>query len=242
MSIKFVVGNKFWNPEVNDAYISIDTFRESIKEPPGAMGLIYIPGQGLSERQRQDVINTIREPAIRKYLINNGKLLESDKTHKCKDCNILISELSTVAHGKYRSCLYLHQDNELLLDHFDGSHIPGMVLLEATRQLAIATWSHFEQRVTCGMAMVINDILCHFNDFAFPFCINIDISIDRIEKDNSYRLTVDFIQNGNVFSNSYGTFRVIESKKLRKLERIYSKKILNNHKRYLAQDLEETAV
>ncbi|WP_165771536.1 AfsA-related hotdog domain-containing protein [Vreelandella nigrificans] len=240
MSVKFVVGSKFWNPEVNDVYTSIDTFRTIIENHPYAVDNIYVPGQGLSESERQDVIDTVRVPAIKKYFLNNGKLLNSDKTHKCNDYNILISELSTITHGKYRSCLYLHQDNELLLDHFDGSHIPGMVLLEATRQLAIATWSQFEQRDTSGMAMVINDIHCHFHDFAFPFCINIDISIDRVEKDNNYRLNVEFIQNGNMFSNSYGTFRVIENKKLRKLERIYSKKILNNHKRYLEQDLEET--
>lgn len=240
MNIKLVVGSKFWSPELDDIYTSMETLRSIVKDRPHSDNCIYVPGQGLSDSERIYVTNSIRETSIRQYFLDNGRLLKSNKTHKRKDCNILISELSTVTHGKYRSHLYLHQDNELLLDHFDGSHVPGMVLLEATRQLAIATWSEFEQRDTSGMAMVINDIHCEFNHFALPFCINIDISINRINKDNSYQLNVEFIQNGNVFSNSYGTFRVIEKNKLRKIEHIYTKKNIKNHKRYLAQDLGES--
>ncbi|MFF7709369.1 AfsA-related hotdog domain-containing protein [Pseudomonas sp. NPDC007930] len=59
-------------------------------------------------------------------------------THQHHARNIVISKLVDNGNGSYASWLMIDERHGQLSDHLTGMHVPGMLIIEAARQLAIA--------------------------------------------------------------------------------------------------------
>lgn len=191
--IIFVVGERFYNALDSQYYITFRQFIVATQEPstehPGVP--LYSPGQGLAEDERQSVHNYLWEAAPHLAMPKYLRSLPKSHLHKNYQENVLITELDELSKNDYRSELVIHNDNELLQDHLTGSHLPGMIFVEATRQLSIAAWSCYENSPAHEIAMLINDIHCEYHQFAFPFQTDIHAS--------DYEGRCEFLQNGYSF-------------------------------------------
>lgn len=241
MPFRIVVGERFRNlAERCDQYIPFTDYANSYERFEAGSDVLFIPGQGLDEQRRELVISRMPNQQVREYLDKGSRKLSCREAHKHNAANILITELEVLSKGHFRTYLNLHNDNELLLDHFSGAHIPGMVILEATRQISIAAWSAYEGKDADDVAMVINDIHCEYKKFAFPFCLPIDVRLSKLSEEE-YELTVEFLQNDEVVALTYGTFKALSKEKIEKLESILLKKITNARKRYFLETFAESA-
>lgn len=214
-----VVGERFHNVLDSRHYISYHKFLKAIsgETSPHVMQPVFSPGQGLSEVERYRVHGHLSEnsPHLlrKKYL----RTLPSSLLHKNHQENVLITELDPLTDKEFRSELVIHNDNELLQDHISGCHIPGMVFVEATRQLSIAAWSCIENLEPHSTAMLIRDIHCEYQQFAFPFQTDIHTIITK-EGANTYSMDIHFTQNDEYIAHTFGNFSTIESRSIKKLE------------------------
>ncbi|MDX6361429.1 MAG: hypothetical protein QOC85_432 [Streptomyces sp.] len=60
------------------------------------------------------------------------------ETHKTRAENVLIADLRESGDGTYTAALRVNDSNEMILDHGNGDHVSGMVLMEAARQMGLA--------------------------------------------------------------------------------------------------------
>lgn len=234
--LKFVIGERLFNQNLSNSYITFKNYLEEINNH-AFHDVIYIPGQGLSDTERKVVYrDNIKHFSGNAYKI--GTLLSKEAMNKRDDRNVLITELISLGNDRYESSLVIHNDNELIQDHFTGSHIPGMIFLEASRQLARATWMKYENSPQDAMAMVINDIHCEYKKFAFLFCVNVEVNIRKLT-DCTYDLDASFTQNGVQVVKSYGKLQIAQKKKLAALELSMMKKMTDARSKYFLTNKEK---
>ncbi|NRA84611.1 MAG: hypothetical protein HRU22_12830 [Gammaproteobacteria bacterium] len=221
--LQFVVGDRFSSLSQDKLYITYSDFiKKTLSQTPSAIEHpFYMPAQGLNQGCRQKISN---ENARLNNKKNSDVIIMQSKEamHKSNQKNVLITKLRTIASGQYQSELIIDNDNEFLLDHFSGQHIPGMIFLEATRQLSIASWAALVDDDPDNVSMIINDIHCEYKKFAFPFCIHITVNIHPVGE--NYQVDINFTQNNDVVVRTFGTFKVVPRQKLSKMENLLMKK------------------
>lgn len=224
-------------------YISYQKFLTAISAEAShhALQPIFSPGQGLSEAERQRVHGHLSENAPhllrQKYL----RTLPSSLLHKTHQENVLITELDPLTDKEFRSELVIHNDNELLQDHISGCHIPGMVFIEATRQLSIAAWSCLENLEPHSTAMLIRDIHCEYQQFAFPFQTDIHTIITK-EGSSTYSMDIHFTQNNEYIAHTFGNFSTMESRTIKKIEQRQMRTAIRQKTSTLFQNKDKTYI
>lgn len=99
-------------------------------------------GQGVSAYDERDIRDQLELRGLSKwFVIRSGHSRSASRiqVHKQLEKNVLIADLLTIAKHRFRARLRVEDDSELLLDHATGWHVPGMVMLEAMRQMAMAS-------------------------------------------------------------------------------------------------------
>lgn len=133
-----VVGNKFHNFTNIQGAMTVSEFSGLVEE--GFNGKVaptkIIFGQGVSDswvvhlKSKLDLLDIKIEVAGDKSILarTSGRL-----SHKVKRHNILISDPLISGSQKYVMNLCIDDECELMADHTTGSHIQGMILIEAAR-------------------------------------------------------------------------------------------------------------
>ncbi|NRA53866.1 MAG: hypothetical protein HRU23_06940 [Gammaproteobacteria bacterium] len=221
--LQFVVDDRFSNLSQDKLYITYSDFIKKtasqtiseIKHP------YYVPAQGLNKGCRQKIID------VNARLNNNNNsdeiiMQSKEAMRKSNQKDVLITQLQTIAPGQYLAELIIDNDNEFLLDHFSGQLNPGMIFLEATRQISIASWASFVGDDPVNVSMIINDVHCEYIKFTFPFCTHITVSIER--DGENYHVDINFNQNNELIVRTFATFKVVPSQRLSKMDNLLMKK------------------
>lgn len=239
----FVVGERFLNALDSRHYINYKQFLETTQgtNPAHSHDTLFTPGQGLSEEERQSVHSLISEAAPHLQKKQYRRTLLKSQLHKNYQENVLISELDELSPNEYSSELVIHNDNELIQDHLSGSHIPGMIFVEATRQLSIAAWSCYENQHPHTTALLIKDIHCEYYQFAFPFQTDIHTTILK-EGANTYEMDIFFTQNNEQIAHTFGHFSTIESKSIQKIEKRQMRTAIRDKTTNIVQNNQKTYI
>lgn len=91
-------------------------------------------------------------------------------THKRDERHVLIGTPSQVGPARYQAALVVDDASDRLCDHVTGAHLAGMLLIEATRQLVIASLELEFGRDGAAMPFSIgwNGLTTRFLAFVFP--------------------------------------------------------------------------
>lgn len=218
---KVVVGNRFKSSTHNANYISMQDYLASQRYLEGVM---YIPGQGINVEERNFILSkNIHD--ISSDLVEHITQQCRSNVHKSKQKNVVIGQLTPIINKDltYKTGLVIDNENELILDHVSGYHIPGMIFLEATRQLAMAALSLVEGEGAVAKALIMKDIKANYLLFAYLLPTQATV---RLEPDSAevYNIYCEFTQNKDVVVQTSGSFKVSDKEKLRRLEVLLMKK------------------
>lgn len=159
----------------------------ALKETSLSLGE-YILGQGLIQSE----INELFE---RKIIINNSfEKVDLSLTHKHKSKNSLIANFHSQDKLRFISNMYINGDNDLLMDHITGMHIPGIVLIEAAREFFIVSLSYMGFG---SYRFILDNVKSVFNSYVFPVETDLSIDIKCLEDSNQKKIfeaTINFHQ------------------------------------------------
>lgn len=152
--------------------------------------------------------------------IANRKVLErkEDKAnvHKQYETNVMITIPEKLNDITYMGNLLLDNECIELSDHVTGKHISGMILIEAARQMMLATSErYFLPTSLCKNSyFVLNNINIKFLNFLFPLevcikCIVLDVEFSE-KGSMKANFSIEFWQYGIVGAKVDITFSVYE--------------------------------
>ena len=229
--VKLVIGDRFTNFGNTPHCVTYHQWREFfLKNEVPSEDCIFIPGLGLSTDQIAEVSRYLPRQ-FRKY--STYPIATQSQTHKHKSENVLVSTPKVCEFGIYESKLVVQNNNELILDHITGFHLPGMIFLEATRQMATSVVDmlfHDEQKY-----YVMQDIKAEYLSFAFPIDTDITLELSQIGKcseTKGFSVNLKFIQNGKNVVSTSGSFisadKVQFAKKEQRMAEITAYKVCRN--------------
>jgi 2-oxo-3-(phosphooxy)propyl 3-oxoalkanoate synthase len=147
--------------------------------------------------------------------------INKDYVHKTNAENVLISEL--IQHGdEFHSFICVNTNHPFFFDH-SREHIPGIMLIEAGRQKAMAI-VHKYYEVSFDKVFFINDFQMKFFSFAqtsLPVVIKSKVFRDDSKSKNYFQFVLEssFHQNSHLVATVHGAFTVLSARMLARLER-----------------------
>lgn len=208
-----VIGDKF--SSLRHA-ISCKTFLEWQAEKNSVQeGTYYIPGLGLNDREHNEVINNLPEPLKKSLVIFPAT---TEQTHKHFKENVLLGNFEYLSDSNYRAKLVINDKNELLQDHVTGIHLPGMIFVEATRQMCVAAVHSFSK--SKNDYLVIDEITSNFISYAYPLPTEITMDIEKDADSDivKYNVQVNFYQSERAIAKTSGSFMIMEKEKFQSTE------------------------
>jgi A-factor biosynthesis hotdog protein len=156
--------------------------------PDGPLSICW--GQGITDYDRAYVHDVLCCRGLQNTVLTESSEpapVARSRSHKHREANVVLAGLVRTSDHDYRAALRLHPDNEFLLDHQSVEHLPGMVVIEAFRQMSIAVC---EQFVAAEWPQQRYGYLWHgmdtrFTNFLFPLAAVIDCTV--VEQDLSDR-------------------------------------------------------
>jgi hypothetical protein len=158
--------------------------------------LVLAEGQGVTgydwELIRQELECAGLSSRTRIVTSERGRLAGRSQTHKHREQNVLIAGLTRTGETTFRAELRVHDDQELQLDH-QASHVQGMVILEAARQMFLAVCEGFYRPLVSkhNPTYVYNRMESTFQQFLFPMNCTIECEILTADLSGSERLSFD---------------------------------------------------
>jgi len=95
MKITYVVGEMFSNCDQIDNFVCFKNWHQSLSEQ-SLEDIIFLPGQGLTQSQR-DLVTTTCKKDYARILINNIPMARKTSSHKQNHVNTLITDRSKLA-------------------------------------------------------------------------------------------------------------------------------------------------
>ncbi|MGK4585110.1 AfsA-related hotdog domain-containing protein [Kitasatospora sp. HPMI-4] len=161
---------------------------------PGALSLLE--GQGVTaydwDRIRYELKRCGLDGDTVIHRGSRGRLGDHTETHKHRESNVLLAGLTRSSDRTFHAALRLHNDNELQLDH-QASHVQGMVVLEAARQMYVAVCERYytyrwpEHRY----GHVFDRLETSFRNFLFPVEASIECEVLRVDLSDPQQLAFD---------------------------------------------------
>ena len=193
--------------------------------------------QGLSVEEIDEIRKKIEFPNCSGRFIcvnlSSHQRAPSRLTHKRDFKNTLISEPYEISEMNYKSCLTFDAACADLSDHITGQHVPGMLMLEAARQMVNAVSEKYliPEKVKSSKGFVLNSITSDFGTYIFPFDTELHCVITKLR----WGLVGDFVacaeillkQNDNVSVKMKICFSAMNNKSLLSLESQRAKAALN---------------
>lgn len=147
--------------------------------------------------------------------------IDKDYVHKTNAENVLISDL--IRHGdEVHSFLCVNSNHPFFFDH-SREHIPGIMLIEAGRQKAMAV-AHKYHEVSFDKVFFINEFQMKFFSFAKtsrPVIIKSKVFQTNAKSKHYFQFNLEcsFHQDTRLIANVFGVFTVLSPKLLARLER-----------------------
>lgn len=191
-----LVGDQFATFATHAGVATVSSFVADVRAghydaPRAPLGLDW--GQGTTHYDREYVRDALSarglldgfpivapvEPAAGRY-----------SCHKRREANALVGGLRLIGEHRYRAALQLHPDNELMLDHQTGEHLPGLVVIEAFRQMLIAVC---EQFIVSGLPPRAYGYVWHtlemtFENFLFPVHTGLECQFEQVDMADARRV------------------------------------------------------
>lgn len=138
-----IVGDRIKEQCSCEMFISAAT-AESITHSHSSPLTLHV-GQGLSDKQLIQLYDSSQMKQSHVDLVPKQRSLRASlrETHKHEKCNVAISKINDNGNGTYSSTLMIDDTNAEVSDHLTGQHISGMMIVEAARQMSIATAEQF---------------------------------------------------------------------------------------------------
>jgi hypothetical protein len=168
-----VVGNCFTDFASNDNVILIseliDIFRHSSDFPFGDH-VRFIAGQGLQEALVEDLLDEAeRKGRMHLFALWQGlDRASAPLSHKRRTENTLITTPVRLGEDDFEAALCLDERVDLINDHVTGQHLPAMILVEAGRQMFIATFERYFNEPQEKVSFLVTGMNNTFHHFAFP--------------------------------------------------------------------------
>lgn len=162
-----VVGDRIKKQCNSDLFISAGTAKALASS--GDSALTFHIGQGVSDDQLKNLYN-IKESQVSFIPEKLNARACAKTTHKNEKHNIAISKVVDNGDGTFSAALMIDEANAELSDHLTGQHISGMMIVEAARQLSIATAEQFyiTPAVRGKANFITNSINVGYKDFMLP--------------------------------------------------------------------------
>ncbi len=139
-------------------------------------------------------------------------------THKHFSYNTLISDPKKISDEKYSSILIIDERCAEMSDHVTGKHIQGMVLMEAARQMTIATLEKYFIKGSQNHAVkfVMNEFQSKFYNYAFPMglvlCLKIISNSGMTNNNRAFTISIEIYQNEKKIAEIFRKVSVYDSK------------------------------
>ncbi|MEU3711218.1 AfsA-related hotdog domain-containing protein [Streptomyces catenulae] len=183
----FIVGDRYEAFADQTSAVTVSRFIDQLRagahrNADGDRTLLLAEGQGVTAYDWDRIEEELRRgDAPGRTVIERsprGRLGNHTETHKHRESNVLIAGLTRRSETAFRSSLRLHNDQELQLDH-QASHVQGMVVLEAARQMYVAVC---ERYYTCHRpehrySHVFARLETSFRNFLFPLDATLDCEV-----------------------------------------------------------------
>lgn len=244
MGVLIVIANTFKRFSKNPNLLPYDEFLSRLHHhdinTTELIGCRLIAGQGLDEIQINHAWSVGTSRGLHYEFAHwhtMRKKHHADKSlcHKHRPENILISIPELQYDGSYTADLYLHEHNELMLDHLTGQHIQGMVLTEACRQMFLAVTERYflKDYPPTSRYFVINTMNIRFQKFAFPLPAQIRFHLidkQQLKPDRfSIHADIDVLQDEQVVAGMEVKFNVFDETSLIQREDKLAAEAVNNY-------------
>lgn len=153
-----------------------------------------------------------------------GRPLAPATVHKHRAENVLLANLRNLSKLRCLADLRIHKNNELILDH-TAKHVPGMVVIEAMRQICIAQFEtgYRPELTQWEYAGVWRRMNVSFEDFLFavPAVVVSEIIEANLEAETNlrFRAATSVWQNDGVVASAEIEYSMIKQERLDALER-----------------------
>jgi hypothetical protein len=187
-----IVGDKFGAFARNPGVICIGELEEKLKEGKLEEDIDFDLGQGVSDDRvaRLLALATVRS-CRHHFLFERREKCGFRHVHKNRPENSMLSLPRRISESRFEADLLVDDAGELMSDHVSGQHLPGMVLIEASRQMIMAvTEEFFPESLPGQRAFVWLDLDVKYSGYAFP--VRTTLSYDVHVLDTSKRSRVSF--------------------------------------------------
>ena len=252
MGVLIVISNAFKQFSKNPNLLSYDKLLSLLHHhdinATELVGRRLIAGQGLDDMQVNHAWYIGNSLGLRYEfaywrIARKGRYADQTLCHKHRPENILISVPEQQSDGTYIADLFLHEHNELMLDHQTGQHIQGMVLTEACRQMFLAVTERFclNDSPASKRYFVINTMNIRFYKFAFPLPAQIRYRLIEKRHLKPERLSIhadmDVLQGDQVVAGMEVKFNVFGDAYLSQREGELAAEAVNNYVDQIRREL-----
>ncbi|KQU00381.1 AfsA-related hotdog domain-containing protein [Sanguibacter sp. Leaf3] len=221
-----VVGDRFEGIARLDGVLTLTELLRLAEDEPEVLPRTIVIGQGVNGSDLAELSTVIEEsghvprPEIRHQPLN---LVSRSASHKRRSQNVLVANLRSAGTLTTTADLRLENDNELLLDHQTGQHVQGMVVVEASRQMFLASTHCL--RLIDGLQdpyFVIASMATEFHSFLFP--LPASLRFETTEPDRSRPESAGFVavieieQNGVSVSTTRVGYTVFAGARIHQIE------------------------
>lgn len=229
-----VVGDRFDGIAQHGGVQTLSQLIKIAQSRPKELPATIIVGQGIGDFDLIALSSALEECGHepRPQILASGLDLASRSTsHKRRPQNVLIANLAQVGKLAATADLIIDNDNELLLDHQTGQHVQGMVVVEASRQMFLASTTCL--RLTEGLTepyFVIGTMSTQFNSFLFPLPASLIFNTsepDRSRPDSAgFEAVIEIEQNGVRVSATRVEYTVFVGSRIHEIETRKAEKAL----------------
>lgn len=184
----FVVGDNLASRARSADLVPLSRF-ESVLDEELASGPppVVVPGQGIDLYQREILRHALLRRGLPQSLLADVTLpepLPHTEVHKSDPGNVLVSGLRQVGEDRFEAFLRIADRQELLLDHTTGSHVPGMVIAEAVRQLSLAVGERYllDPARTTRSRFILNSLQTSFHKFLLPLPTRLEFTLEDVRR------------------------------------------------------------
>lgn len=215
MNTIVIVGDKFESFSAHTSVMQVETFEALLRA--GAVEKIstsfFELGQGVGADRINALLDKAEQLGVRDQLLfERLTMCGKREVHKHSSENAIISIPLKVKEDTFESLVFIDDSGELFSDHVTGQHLPGMVFVEAVRQLCLGvTETHFMEDAQRS-AFLLTSIHVRFLNWAFPLAIKAVYRILTQTHPSAdavhFAIDVTFVQGDKVVASGDATFEL----------------------------------
>lgn len=223
----FVVGDNLASRSNSRELMSLSRLSLLLEERSPSDPLpVIMPGQGIEEHERELVRTKLRRRGLPESILVDVPLpapLRHSEVHKHNPENVLIAGLREAEDHLFRATLRISDRHEMVLDHTTGSHVNGMVITEAVRQITVAVGERY-LLLPSGVArrFIMNSLQTTFHKFLLPLPTRLEYTVEELKRKGSgqlrFRGRCDLLQADVLAASGSMDIAVMDEKRAERLE------------------------